>query len=46
MKERPIIAMTMGDAAGVGPEVLSEEPCHAWSFALVGPSAGHRRCGL
>lgn len=27
--ERPIIAMTMGDAAGVGPEVIMKSLAHA-----------------
>jgi len=37
MKERPIIAMTMGDAAGVGPEVIMKSLVHPEFYAKCRP---------
>jgi 4-hydroxythreonine-4-phosphate dehydrogenase len=37
MTERPIIAMTMGDAAGVGPEVIMKSLAHAELYAQCRP---------
>ena len=37
MTERPIIAMTMGDAAGVGPEVIMKSLAHAELHAQCRP---------
>lgn len=35
--ELPIIAMTMGDAAGVGPEVIMKSLTHDWIYAVCRP---------
>jgi 4-hydroxythreonine-4-phosphate dehydrogenase len=35
--DRPIIAMTMGDAAGVGPEVIMKALTHAWLYEQCRP---------
>lgn len=35
--ELPIIAVTMGDAAGVGPEVIMKSLAHAWVYAQCRP---------
>ena len=35
--ELPIVAITMGDAAGVGPEVVMKSLAHAWVYAQCRP---------
>jgi len=37
MTQRPIIAMTMGDAAGVGPEVIMKSLAHAYVYVQCRP---------
>jgi 4-hydroxythreonine-4-phosphate dehydrogenase len=37
MKEKPIIAMTMGDAAGVGPEIIMKALAHAEVYEQCRP---------
>ena len=37
MNDRPIIAMTMGDAAGVGPEVIMKSLAHSELYTQCRP---------